>query len=158
MNRKKPSIRLPSSREVLYHPDDSLDEDTLLMLLEEGFERGVHPFKKVIITQKRRNHRLNEWGFEGAYIHEEQSVRYHQLLDEWKSLYAATLLKKFSPENEQDRNSIHLRVLANQAAFPIAFQMFMREMGRQYQPKKPRTKISDENAAAHLLLANPQPS
>lgn len=124
--RRKPAVMLPSSRETLFFPDDSMEEGVLLGLLSEAYERHAHPFKYVLVTEKRRNGRLREWGYDAAYVFPLARVRYFELLRMWKRLPMNDGSRPYSPDAEAERNFWESEAIERRANFGPAIQQFMR--------------------------------
>mgnify|MGYP001300290873 CR=1 FL=1 len=127
--RRKPAVRLSSSERILFFPDGSCDNGVLVNLLLEAHEKGVHPLKKILVTEKTRDLRLNEWGYDEAYKLSLEDVRHYELLEEWKGLYGVDEGGKYSPEAEDERNRFEMVVIRNRSAFPVAMGNFMKAYG-----------------------------
>ena len=136
--RRKPAVKLSSSEETLFFPDDSIEEGVLTNLLQEAYKRGVHPFKYVLVTEKRRDRRLNEWGYDGAYVFPLVKVRHHRLLAMWKHLPMNDGVQSYSPDRESERSYWEGEVVTRRANFGPAIQMFMRAASIEARTGKPQ--------------------
>lgn len=126
--RKSPAAVLPSSEKVLFFPNgDDFDEDVLVDLLEEAEKLNLHPFRAVRVTEKRRNKRLTEWGYDAAYVHSTMRIRYSTLLDMWKHLPGNNSQRdSYSIENERARIYSISNAIERRANWGPAIQNFMR--------------------------------
>lgn len=105
MSRRKPSVVLPSSQDLLIFPDESIDEGVLGSLLREASSQGVHLFKKVKVGIKSRDWRFNSWGEDWTYKETSEPVRLYELVQMWQNLSGVSPGQSYSSEAESARLS-----------------------------------------------------
>jgi len=96
----KKAIRLESSEEILFRNDSGFFENTLVSLLEEGFEMGLKNSDRVWISYE-----ILPSSFKGDFPTEHDLVLRKKTIvyKELKESYECCFNREYSPETEEER-------------------------------------------------------
>lgn len=132
MYKCKRALRLAASDQVLIHPsEDDIDEGILVDLLDETVKRRIPGNRRVLVGWRRRDRRLNEWGYDNDYIFDHRRLKVSTLRRMWQSLPGA--VGEYSEQNERDRIHFFTDALERRENFLAVIGPFMAAMSRSYR-------------------------
>ncbi|MEX0932804.1 MAG: hypothetical protein WDZ77_01760 [Candidatus Pacearchaeota archaeon] len=97
----KTIVNLPSSEEALFHPDGSTDEDVLVKLIGEAYERNLDSETRIRTHEKYLSIRT-DFPTEDDLDFKECEVTYEELNNYWRDLGGA-FNDDYSPDAELER-------------------------------------------------------
>ena len=99
------AVNLPSSKNFIIWPDNSINKINLINLLGEAYSKGLSGKQEIIAYQKVRDPKLNWDKIDNPqdedYIDKKRIFSYEQLNSFYKTLEGVT--GDYSPEEEKER-------------------------------------------------------
>lgn len=104
----KKAITLESSEEILFRCDSGFFENTLVKLLEEGFNSGLKDKDKIWISYETLpNNFSKDYIAEGDLLLRKKAITYEELKEEYEFQFK----REYSPEVEKQRRDFQFALL-----------------------------------------------
>jgi hypothetical protein len=119
---RKNAIKLSSSDEILFRCDSDFFDNTLVSLLEEGYDKGLENKDKILISYEILPRSFKgECPDESDLVFKQKTISYGELKRGYKRWFG----EEYSPEVEEKRSDFQMAVMEKQAQRRSAWGAYM---------------------------------